>query len=150
MLSLKQRFESEGVDAGALPALTSPGGNLSGLLSVASGGHVEINIGNIAITQAQRIQTEVDQIVNGSVQYNENDKALMELLSQHLDGFEPIQSQPDLDQLKDSSGPEQSRQNAKQRLCGFLRKAAQRAGGAAKDVAVGVLTQYLDSLLKSS
>jgi len=150
MLFLKQKFESEGVDAGA-PALTSPSEKLSGLVSVAAGGSgVVVNIGGISIQQAKSIQAEVNQLVNGSIEYNQNDQALMQLFSQYADSLEAVQSRSDLDQLKDQSAPEPARQNAKQRLCGFLRKAAQRAGEAAEKIAVGALTGYLESLLKGS
>jgi hypothetical protein len=119
---------------------------LSNLVSIAAGGSIEVNVGSVTITQAHR--TEIDQLINGSVQYNENDSALIELFSRHADRLEAIQCRSDLDQLKDESAAEQARQNSKQRLCGFLRKAAQRVGDSAETIAVGALTKYLESLLK--
>ena len=46
------------------------------------------------------------------------------------------------------AAPEPTRRNAKQRLLGFLRKAAAKAVDVGEKVAVEVLTKYLDSMVK--
>jgi len=148
-LMLRQHLERDVFEDGAMPIISWANEGIPGLLSAAAtGGNVQVNIGTISVQQAERIQTEVHQIVNGSIYYNDNDKLLIELFSRYAEGIQALQCRSDLDQLKDISTPEASRRNAKQRLSGFLRKAAQKAGQTAERVAVETLSKYLESLIK--
>jgi len=148
-LILKQRLETEVLDlAGESPTITQSNEGLSSVLQIAAGGNVAINIDNVSLGTKQNIRAEVAQIVNG-VSYNENDKQLLALFQNHSQELEALQYRSDLDQLKDPSAPELTRQNSKQRLSAFLRKAAHKAGDVAQTVAVEALSKYLESLLRS-
>lgn len=150
-LVLKQRLETEIVEAGAAPALSWSNETPSGLVSaVATGGSVSINIGNVSVVNADRINTEVQQVIGGSISYNQNDLELIELFQRHADPLEALQCRSDLDQLKDKSISQPSRQNAKQRLVGFLRKAAIKGGEVVEKVAVETLSKYLETLLRGA
>lgn len=148
-LVLRQRLEVEVTEGGASPTLAWSNESLPSLLtSAATGANIEINIGSVSVINAAKIHTEIDQLINGSVVYNSNDKLLLELFSRYADRLEALQCRSDLDQLKDQSTPEPTRQTAKQRLIGFLRKAAYKGGEIAEKVAVGALSKYLESVLK--
>ena len=116
--------------------------------AAATGTNVDVNIGNISVVNSNKVQTEIEHIINGTTSYNDNDRLLLELFSCYADRLEALQCRSDLDQLKDSSTPEPAPQNAKQRLVGFLRKSAQKVGGVAEQVAVKTLSEYLESILK--
>lgn len=148
-LLLKQRLESEIIDQGGQPALSWPKESVSNLVSaVATGQNVEINIRNLNIDNSSKLHTEIEKIINGSIIYNEQDKLLIELFSKYADGLETLQCRSDLDQLKDNTVAEPARRNAKQRLTGFLLKAAKKAGDMAEKIAVETLTRYLETLMK--
>ncbi|MDD4296872.1 MAG: hypothetical protein PHC69_07925 [Ruminiclostridium sp.] len=150
-LLLKQRLESDIVDQGSSPIISIPMPSVSGIVStVATGSNLTINIGSMAVMNNKNINCEVEKIINGSIIYNENDKLLLALFSQYADGLESLQCRSDLDQLKDQTVAEPSRQNAKQRLIGFLRKAAKKAGDVAEKIAVSALSKYLESLLNGN
>lgn len=149
-LMLRQNLERDVFEDHAIPLVSWTNEGIPGLLSAAAtGGNVQINVGSISVKQANKIHNEVNKIVNNSLSYNDNDKILIELFSRYADGFQALQCRSDLDQLKDKSVPETSRKNAKQRLLGFLRKAAKKAGQIAEKVAVETLSNYLESLIKS-
>lgn len=148
-LALRQRLESEMIEESSLPIVSWTNESLSGLLSI-TGGNVEVNIGSLSVIKAKKIHTEVEHLINGSVTYNESDKALLELVGRYAERLEAIQCKSDLDQLKDPSTQDLARQNAKQRLIGFLRKAAKKAGDVAENVAVETLSIYLESLLRGN
>lgn len=148
-LILRQKLESEIVEGSSLPTFSLSTESLAGLVSVAAtGSNISINIGTVSVVHANKIQTEIDQIINGSVSYNDNDKLLLDLFSRYADGLEALQCRSDLDQLKDHTSPEPVRQNAKQRLNGFLRKAVRKVGETAEKIAVETLSKYLESLIK--
>jgi hypothetical protein len=149
-LALRQRLENEVVEGGALPMVTWSNQTLTGLLAAAATGqNVQINVGTMSVINAEHIQTEVDQIINGHVSYTSNDHALLDLVARYAERLEALQCRSDLDQLKDASTAEPARQNAKQRLVGFLKKVAQKTGSMAERVAVEALARYLESVLKS-
>lgn len=147
-LLLKQRLEADVLDQGGLPAISWSNESVSSIVSVAAGGTVSINIGNLSVVNSQKVHNEVENIINGTMVYNDNDRVLLDLFSRYNDGLEALQCRSDLDQLKDDTVTEPARQNAKQRLTGFLRKAANKAGDIVGNIAVETLTGYLDSLLK--
>ena len=150
-LLLKQRLEADILDQSCQPTLSWDNESVSGLISaVATGGNVAINIGNMSIINSQKIHNEVEKIINGSIIYNDNDKLLFDLFSRYAGGFEALQCRSDLDQLKDATVAEPARQNAKQRLTGFLRKSAKKAGEITEKVAVEALSLYIESLIKGN
>lgn len=148
-LMLKQRLEADVLEVGETsPTITQSSEGLSSVIQIAAGGNVAINFDKISLESQQNIRAEVAQIING-ISYNENDKQLLALFQNHSQELEALQYRSDLDQLKDPSAPELTRQNARQRLSAFLRKAAHKAGDVAQTVAVEALSKYLESLLKS-
>jgi len=149
-LMLKQNLEKDLLEGGVSPIISSTEMNLPGLLSaISTGGNVEINIGNISISQAHNVQTEVDKIVNGSISYNDNDKALLDLIKRYADGIQAFQYRSDIDQLKDQSTSDSEKKSAKERLFIFLRKTSAKAGEVVEKVAVETLSKYLQSLTKT-
>ncbi len=150
-LMLRQRLEADITETDSGVSISWVREGVTGLLTAsATGANVSVNIGNLSVVNAHNISTVVDSVVNGSIAYNDNDKLLLTLFQRYADGLEALQCRSDLDQLKDDSVSEPTRQNARQRLVGFLRKAAKKAGEVAETVAVDVLTKYLDSLLKGA
>jgi hypothetical protein len=148
-LALRQNLESELIDLRDGPAITWSSETLPSLLGVAAtGSNIAINVGSVSVVNSTRVRNEIDQIVNGSVSYNENDKRLLELVSQFADQLGALQCRSDLDQLKDSSTSEVTRQNAKQRLIAFLSKVGHKTGEIAQNVATEALKRYVDSLFK--
>ncbi len=148
-LLLRQRLETEALDVGGRDLAALCEGGLAGLLAVGStGARVEVNIGSVSVVKEQEIRTAIEQLVIGNVVYNEEDRELFGLFERYADRLEALSCRADLDQLKDKSVPEPTRRNAKQRLLGFLRKAAAKATDVAENVAVGTLTKYLESLAK--
>jgi hypothetical protein len=148
-LILRQRLETDIVEVGTSPTISWLNESLSSLISAAATGtNVAVNIGNISVVNSNKVHTEIEHLINGSISYNDNDRFLLKLFSCYADRLEALQCRSDLDQLKDSSTPEPARQNAKQRLVGFLRKSAQKVGGVAEHVAVKTLSEYLESILK--
>lgn len=146
-LVLRQKLEVDIAEKGTPPSLSWTQEGLPSILTAAAtGGNIAINIGSLSVVNAAKIQTEVEQLVNGSVNYGSNDKLLLDLFSRYADRLEALQLRSDLDQLKDKSTPEPTRKTAKQRLLGFLRKAAHKAGEMAEKVAVEALSKYLESV----
>jgi hypothetical protein len=133
------------------PAIAWTSETLPGLLGVAAtGSNVAINVGSISVINETRVRNEIEHIVNGSVSYNENDKRLLELVSKFADQLGALQCRSDLDQLKDSSMSEVTRQNAKQRLLAFLSKVGRKTGEIAQTVATEALKHYVDSVFKGT
>ena len=150
-LLLKHQLEADIIDLSCQPTLSMPNESVSNLISaVATGGNVSINIGNMSIVNSEKVQNEIDKVINGSIEYNDNDKLLFNLFSQYADGLEALQCRSDLDQLKDTTVAKPERQNAKQRLTGFLRKSVKKAGEITEKIAVEALSLYLESLLKGN
>jgi hypothetical protein len=148
-LILKQRLESELTDGSHAVTLTWPTEGVSSLVgTLAAAGNISINVGSLSVVNAQAVSAVIDSVVNGSITYNDNDRQLLALFERYATGLEALQCRSDLDQLKDESVSEPNRQNASQRLVGFLRKAAVKAGEVAEKVAVTTLTKYLETLLK--
>lgn len=148
-LLLKQRLEADVLDQGGQPAISWSNEGVSSIVSAAAtGGTVSINIGSLSVIDSPKVHYEVEKLINGSIVYNDNDRLLFDIFSRYADGLESLQCRSDLDQLKDNTVAEPARQNAKQRLNGFLRKAANKAGEMAEKIAVETLSRYLDSLLK--
>lgn len=150
-LVLRQRLEVEVTETGLTPTLSWSQETLPSLVTAAAtGANIVINIGTVSVVNADKVHTQVEQLINGSVTYNSDDKHLMELFTLYADRLEALQCRSDLDQLKDKSAPEPTRQTAKQRLVGFLRKAAYKSGEVVEKVAVTALSKYLESLFKGS
>jgi hypothetical protein len=147
-LLLKQRLESEIIETEPSASLTYSSQRTPSLLAAVTGSNIAINIGTLSIIGEQKIHTEIEHLFNGEVVYNERDKQLHALFEQHAEALEVLQCRSDLDQLKDRSTPEPTRQNAKQRLVGFLKKAAIKTGEVAEKVLIETSTRYLESLLK--
>jgi hypothetical protein len=139
-LALKQRMETE-IDEVKTPLIES-----SIVHSPVHAAGLNFNINNLSLVNVHSIEQALGPLISTTIEYNQNDKMLLELFKRYADSIESLQCKSDLDQLKDGSIPEQSRQNAKQRLVGFLRKAASKAGKVAEKVAVETLTKYLQSL----
>lgn len=148
-LLLKQRLETDILDQNGKQVISWENEGISSLISaVATGSNIAINIGKMSVINSQSVHAEIEKMINGSIVYNDNDRQLLELFTKYANDLEALQCRSDLDQLKDSSVAEPARQNAKQRLIGFLRKAAKKAGDVTEKVAVGVLSKYIESILK--
>ena len=148
-LMLKQRLESESTDDPQGISVTWPKDGLSSLVgTLATSGNISISVGSLSVVTGQTVSAVIDSVVNGSISYNDNDRLLLSLFDRYTDGLEALQCRSDLDQLKDETVSEPTRQNARQRLMGFLRKSAKKAGEVAETVAVDALTKYLETLMK--
>jgi hypothetical protein len=151
LLSLKHSFESEMIETNIqfLPVQTYQERLTSLIPSISQVESLNITVGDISVIKGKRIQAEINKMINGSIVYNKNDKALIKLFEKYAERIAAIQLKSDLDQLKDSSVAETSRTTAKQRILTFLRKAANIAGKSAEKVAVSALSKYLEGLMIS-
>jgi len=148
-LLLKHRFENDMLDQSGKQSIFLKEEGISGLLSsIATGKNIVINIDNKSIINSQNSHNEIGKLINETNVYNENDEQLIGLFSKYADGIESLQCRSDLDQLKDDTVAEPARRNAKQRLLGFLRKAAHKTVDVAEKITVEVLSKYLESMLK--
>ena len=106
------------------------------------------NIGSVSIINANQVASEIGRIVNGEIKYEVEDSTILQLIAKHGEGLQAIQYKSDLDLLKDLSSSEPSKTNAQQRLTGFLRRAALKAGAMGERITVNVLSSYLEKLVK--
>jgi hypothetical protein len=102
----------------------------------------------MSIVNANQVSSEIGQLINGEVTYGIEDSAILQLIAKHDEKLQAIQYKSDLDLLKDPSSSEPSKTNAKQRLSGFLRRAAAKLGETGERIAVDVLSSYLEKLSK--
>lgn len=151
LLSLKQRMETEMVEGDVtIDAPNLSHGNLTSLIPVASTGSVlHVNFENVSVINTN-VQTEIDQLINGSITYNDNDKVLQELFANNAVGLEAAQLHSDLDQLKDTSIPEASRATAKQRIMSFLRQTGAAGGKVLEKTTIASLSKYLVELMQNA
>ena len=151
-LSLRQKLEADMVEGGSGASFSSTNESLGGILQFAAPGtNVTINIGKVSVASSNRIRNEIDQLITGSaISYNESDRELLKLIASSTNRLEALQSQSDLDQLKDVSVPDPTRRNARQRLISFLSRVAQRGGEVAQSVATEALKHYVDSLISGT
>jgi hypothetical protein len=152
MLSLKQRFESDGVEATfPLPSALPKEASLSAFLSDHSPlGDIKVNIGSISVVNAETVRNEIEQVMNGNITYSAYDEELLRVFAQHAERLEALQARSDLLQLKDPSTPEATKISAVQRIKGLLRRVASKGAEVAEKVAVEALSTYLQSLLKGA
>ena len=151
LLGLKQRMETEMIDGEfTINAPNFSHSDLTSLIPVVPKGSVlHVNFENVSVVNAN-VQTEIDQLVNGSITYNDNDKLLHELFDNYAVGIEATQLRSDLDQLKDSSIPEANRATAKQRIMSFLRKAGAVGGKVLEKTTTASLSKYLLELMQNA
>lgn len=140
-LALRQRLESEAFEVtnGNIvlePQTVQPYAFLS---FNNNSGAVNINILNPTVNN----NAITDSIINGDINYTSKDKQLIELFQKYTEGLEVIRLKSELEQLKDTSSPEDIRKTAKQKVVGFLYKVAPAIG----QTALTVLTAYLEKLL---
>jgi hypothetical protein len=147
-LLLQQRLESDllEISSGASLIKIEQQGP-SALLSLANDpAPIEINIGSLSIVSGDQVLTLAEQVINGGIVYNTQDKELLTLFRQYAERLESLQLRSDLDQMKDESSPPPSKMTAKQRIVAFLHRAASKAASVSEKVAVEALSNYLEGL----
>ncbi len=103
----------------------------------------------MSIVNNSTTHSQIDQLINGSIRYNDHDELLFKLIAEIANGVEKIQLRSDLDQLKDPSVPEERRVTAKQRLLSFIRLASSFSGKVIEKTAVSELSKYIQEMMQS-
>jgi hypothetical protein len=150
-LLLRQRFEAELIENTNNTSLKNieSGPASVALYLTGNTGPVSINVNNIVGKGDVSIQNEVSRIINGDEAYNEQDQKLLQLFERYANRLESVQLRSDLDQLKDTSMPDKTQKNARQRLVSFLFRIGTKVGEHATDIGIKTLLAYLESLMRS-
>lgn len=147
LLTLRQRMESEMIEGNVSIQTPNLSAGLANLIPNADSSNVlNVTFENVSVVNTN-LQTEIDQIVNGSITYNDNDKLIQQLIMQNAEGIESAQLMSDLDQLKDETVASTNRSTAKQRIIAFLRRAKDAGGKVLEKTTITTLSKYLLELL---
>lgn len=147
-LMLVQQMEAELLDFSDTNILPTPTDDqISALFSVVGNtAPVTINVAPGSISVNSKVALE--NIVSGGIQYTNEDRAIIELLSKVQNQVEAIQLRSDLDRLKDSSTSPEEKRTAVQKLKGFLYSAGNIVGKTVENICTEALVAYLNSLTK--
>ncbi len=148
MLTLRHGLESEAFELSNGDIHTAlPTESISGLLSLSNNsGPISITISSPSVSNNSVIQSFVEKMINGDITYNKEDKELLELFERLATRQEAIALKSGLEQLKDTTSPEDVRKTAKQKIVGFLYKVAPAIGQSA----LNILTVYVQKVLLGS
>jgi hypothetical protein len=141
-LALKQRLENDVYESEPdnIPALTLPS-QPSALLSLSHNlGTININYSDKSVHGNQVTQLEVAQTIDGDITYDAEDSQLIALFDKYAERLESIRMKSALEELKDNSSPQETRQTARQKIAGFLYKFAPIIG----ESVVKGLADYLE------
>ena len=106
-------------------------------------GPINISLQGNAKQDINAVKSIVGGIISGDVEYNECDEKLISIFKEFGGRLEAIQLRSDLDQLKDSSTPEATKNTSKNRLTAFIYKAAAKASDKGIEVGINMLLEYL-------
>jgi hypothetical protein len=148
VLTLRHSLESEAFELSNRDIHTIlPAESISGLLSLSNNsGPISINISSPSVNNNSVMQSFVEQTINGDITYMKEDKELLGLFERLATRQEAIVLKSELEQLKDTTSPEELRKTAKQKIIGFLYKVAPAVGQSA----LSVLTAYIQKVLTGS
>ena len=118
------------------------------LLSLSSGfDPINITISNSSVSINSGTQSFIEQAIYGDIQYTHQDKELIQFFEKYAERLERVQLRSCLDELKDTSLPENERKNAMQKIAGFLYNKVVPAVGPS---VLQLLTAYLQKILIGS
>ncbi|WP_367874158.1 hypothetical protein [Luteolibacter sp. Populi] len=145
-LSLKQEMEAELLDATEGILLPVPSEtHLSTLFSVV-GNSAPVTINLTAGAISQNAKASIGSIINGGIDYTEEDGSILALIAEIKDDVVALQLRSDLDRLKDPATSPEEQRTAVQKLKGFLYKVGRKVD----HVATEVLVAYLNSQISPS
>ena len=141
-LLLAQSLEAELLDLAdvaplPIPSVVRP----SSLLSVVGNAPVTLNI---AGSVSQNGTSIVENVVNGGIHYNAEDREILTLIEAVRDEIEALRLRSELDRLKDPAISPEVKKTAVQKLKAFVYAAARRLGKKADDIGTAVLIAYLE------
>jgi hypothetical protein len=144
-LLLGQTLEAELLDLADVAPLQIPSDvRPSSLLSVVGNAPVTVNIaGHIS----QNGTSIAENIVNGGIHYNAEDREILTRIELVRDEIEVLRLRSELDRLKDPAISPEVKKTAVQKLKAFVYASGRRLGKKAEDVGTSVLVAYLDSLV---
>ncbi len=144
-LILQQSLEIEAFEVanGTARSLLSSGHPSPFLSLPQNSGSISINISSPSVSNTSAIQSLVEQTIYGDIIYTSEDRQLLALFEKYAERLEAIRLRSELEQLKDTSSPEEVRKTAKQKIVGFLHKAAPAIGQSA----MNILTAYVQKIL---
>jgi hypothetical protein len=144
-LLLAQSLEAELLDlADVAPLLIPSDVRPSSLLSVVGNAPVTVNI---AGSVSQNATSIVENVVNGGIHYNAQDREILSLIESVRDEVEALRLRSELDRLKDPAISPEVKKTAVQKLKAFVYASARRLGRKAEHVGTSVLIAYLDDLV---
>lgn len=147
-LILVQQMEAEVLDmreGGSLLPLPAEGQPSSLFAVVGNTAPVTVNLapGSMSTNSTMVLQ----DITAGGIDYNDNDRAILDLIGQVEDELEALQLRSDLDRLKDPAVSPEERKTGAQKLKAFLYSVARDAGHKIDEVGTQVLIAYLNSMV---
>ena len=123
-LALRHKFESEILELSNKPLIVDQQ-NLptSAAFSLSNNyGPITINISHTNSSEAEIIQSKIENTLNGDVIYTRDDRLLLELFDKYEDTLKAVQLKTDLAELNDESSSESTKTAARQKILGFLHK----------------------------